>query len=314
MKIDIKYSGNIINLPASVADFAEKATKDDFIVIINLLRYNSYLDGFENFVEEFASKINMNIQKVILSLKFWSDVGVIDIDSFDALCEGMVTDTVSNTMPTYTGAQISNFIKNNKEIETLFYSCQALMGKEFNTHDYNNVLYLKSYYKFDDDFIMLLIAHCAEMEKANWAYIRKTAKNLYDNGIDTYKKLEKHFEDRKNINSLEFKIRSLFGMGNREFTKAEKEIISKWISVSVDMALLGKAYEITVDKTGKASLRYTAKILENWLSNGIKTVEEAEKASNDYKERNKPSSFDTGDFFEAALKRSYENLGNGGKK
>jgi DnaD/phage-associated family protein len=308
MKIDVKYTGNIINLPAACADFAEKATKEDFVVIINLLRYNNYFDGFENFIVEFSSKINMNIEKVKTSLKFWQNAGVLEIDSFGSLDTNMVTDTFSNAVPTYTGAQISQFIEKNKEIATLFYNCQSIMGKEFNAHDHNNIIYLKSYYKFDDDFIMLLIAHCVELDKANWEYIRKTAKNLYDTGVDTYRKLERHFEDRKNNNSLEFKIRKLFGMGDREFTKAEKEVISKWINMEIDINLLQKAYEITVDKTGKSSLKYTAKIIENWNSNGIKTVEQAEEAQNKHKEKMSMSTFDTNDFFEAALKRSYEEF------
>ena len=69
--------------------------------------------------------------------------------------------------------------------------------------------------------------------------------------------------------------------------------------------------EITIEKCqGKLSYAYMAKILENWHINGIKTLEDAEKSLEEYKGKQKlqMSSFDTDEFFEAALKRSNENM------
>jgi DnaD/phage-associated family protein len=200
-------------------------------------------------------------------------------------------------------------MEKNEEIRSLFATCQAILGKDFNTHDHNNIIFLKSYYKFGNEFIMLLLAHCKEIDKANWQYIRKTAKNLYDEGIDTYARLEEHFADRKNKTTLEYKIRKLFDIGGREFSKAEKEKIDRWTSAQLDIDFIRLAYDITVDKTGKISLAYCAKIIENWLSCGIKTVKEAQESENQRKMAVKSSSFNTDDFFEAALNRSYKKKG-----
>ena len=49
------------------------------------------------------------------------------------------------------------------------------------------------------------------------------------------------------------------------------------------------------------------KIIENWMSSGIKTVEEAKEAQEKYKSKQKTETFDADDFFEAALKRSYSD-------
>ncbi len=307
MKIDIKYSGNIINLPASVADFVGKATKNDLAVILGLAGNMGYTSSFENYIAEFAKNLGMSVDEVKKSLIFWSDCKVISVDSFDSLVSDMVTDnpTLTNALPSYTGEQIAKFVEKNEGTASLFYNCQNIMGKVFNAQDHNNVIYLKSFYKFDDEFILLLIAHCVEVGKPNWAYIRKTAANLYDQGIDTYEKLEAHFADRKNKRSLEYKIRKLFSIGEREFSKTEKEVIGKWINADINIKLLEKAYDITVDKTSKASVKYADKIIENWLSVGITTPEQADEAEKKYKEKQSASSFQTDDFFEAALKRSY---------
>jgi DNA replication protein DnaD len=55
---------------------------------------------------------------------------------------------------------------------------------------------------------------------------------------------------------------------------------------------------------------YMSKIIDNWLSSGIKTAEDVEKSQEQYKNKQKlsMSTFDTDDFFEAALERSNEEL------
>ena len=55
-----------------------------------------------------------------------------------------------------------------------------------------------------------------------------------------------------------------------------------------------------------------AKILDNWHLAGIKTVEDVEKSLTEYKQKQKisMSTFDTDDFFEAALKRGREKMGD----
>ena len=53
-----------------------------------------------------------------------------------------------------------------------------------------------------------------------------------------------------------------------------------------------------------------AKILENWHNSGIKTLEDAERSLEDYKNKHQiqMSTFDTDEFLEAALKRSNEKM------
>jgi DnaD/phage-associated family protein len=110
-------------------------------------------------------------------------------------------------------------------------------------------------------------------------------------------------------------------MGDRAFTKKEKAFFEKWLAEwGMAFELVEYAFELTVDKTGKAGLEYMSKILSDWHDSGISTVEQAEKASAEYrsssdykkkfketvKEEEKPaSSFNTDEFFEKALKRSY---------
>ena len=303
MKITVKYSGKIINLPSGVAEFAPDATREELAVIISLFADIEVLSDFDKYIGVFSERLGIGIERIQRALKFWAEKGVIEIEGMD---ESKIISS-SNSIPTYTGAQIAKFIEKNEDIRSLFIAAQAILGKDFNTSDHNHIIFLRDFYHFGDQFILLLLAHCKELDKANWAYIKKTAQSLYDEGIDTYSSLEAHFADRKDKSTLEYKIRDLFGIGKRELSKSEKEKVDKWIAQKLDIEFIRVAYNLTIDKTGKPSLAYCAKIVENWLCNGIRTAKDAESVENT--KVGEKSSFDTNDFFEAALQRSYKKEG-----
>ncbi|MBQ4509681.1 MAG: DnaD domain protein [Clostridia bacterium] len=307
MKLEIKYSGSILNLPSRVADLAPTVSKEDLQVIISLFGYMEYFNNFESAIPQIAEKLTISCEDVRASLQFWAKAGVLNIDGLNEFESKMITETTQNSVPSYTGNQIQAYIEKNKKMGELFEECQSVLGKVFNKHDYDNVIYLKENYKFSSAYILLLLAHCVDIGKSNWAYVRKLASEFYDNGISTYNKLEKHFADRKNEKTLEYKIRKLFGIGEREFIKTEKAVFEKWIKAGIDFEIIELAYEITIEKTQKASPRYADKIIDNWISNGIKTAEEARNAQSQYKAKQKAETFDADDFFEAALKRSYSD-------
>lgn len=304
MKIEVKYSGKIINLPSSVAKAMGEASREDLCVIIGIYAQPDMLGAFDKYIVKFSESIGVGIEKIQKSLNFWAKHKVISIEG--SLESTQIT-SASSSVPTYTGAQIAKFVEKNEDIRSLFLSCQAILGKEFGAHDHNNIIYLKDNYHFSNEYIMLLLAHCKELDKATWAYIRKTAQNLYDEGIDTYSRLEAHFADRKNKSSLEYKIRDLFGIGKRELSKKERAKIEKWLELELEIEYIRLAYDITVDKTGNPSLAYCARIIENWLSCGVKTAKDAKKLEENHTGGTQ-SSFETNDFFEAALRRSYGEL------
>ena len=73
--------------------------------------------------------------------------------------------------------------------------------------------------------------------------------------------------------------------------------------------VITRAYEITVDAIGKPSLPYANSILERWAAAQLHTLEQIEKAEANREGHAVPTapgnSFDTDDFFDAALKRSF---------
>ena len=85
MKIDIKYSGKILNLPSSVAEIAPDASREELLVIIELFSCVEYLGAFDKYVEIFSEKIGIGIERVKRALDFWAEKGVIALDGKQAL-------------------------------------------------------------------------------------------------------------------------------------------------------------------------------------------------------------------------------------
>ncbi|MBO5379417.1 MAG: DnaD domain protein [Clostridia bacterium] len=310
MKITVKYSGGIINLPDTVALHLNEAGEAEMKVIIGIFAFSSHFNDFEMALPLLAERLDLTLNEVSGALKFWQGAGVLSI-------EGAVEPTASavsaasaktNEAPSYTGEQILRMVDKNPDFKMLADCAMGVLGKDFTPTDFNSLLEIKEFYGFSDEYILMLLQHCCESDRASWAYIRKTSKILYDEGVDTYEKLEAHLAARKNKRSFEYKIRKLFGVGYREFTKRERTYFDKWVELKHSFDLVKRAYEISIDNGKGTSWSYIGKILENWHTQGIKTVEDAEKSLASYKSKTTMSSFDTDEFFEAALKRSSERI------
>ena len=109
---------------------------------------------------------------------------------------------------------------------------------------------------------------------------------------------------------MEYALRDLFGIGKRALIKRERDAFFRWVSEwEMPLDVITRAYEITVGATGEPSVPYTNAILEKWHAEGLTTLEAVEVAEAERTPapaKNTMGNFDTDDFFEAALKRSYD--------
>ena len=130
MKIEIKYSGSILNLPSGVAGCLQDATKTDLQVILLVLSNMEYLTKFEECIPQIASRLAVSALDVQTSLLFWAKHGIIAVEGADDF-EAEMVGAKATEAPTYTGKQIIKFVENNKKIQALFNECQSVMGKEW---------------------------------------------------------------------------------------------------------------------------------------------------------------------------------------
>lgn len=220
----------------------------------------------------------------------------------------------SNELPNYSSTEISDRLEQQASLRALLDECQNILGKMFNPMETNILIGMVDYLQLSADYILLLLAHCVKIEKKSLRQIERYAISLHDQGITSMEALEEKIQHIEAAHTLEGKIRTMFGLRSRALTSKEKKYLDAWTSYGYDEEMIRLAYEITVEATKEPSLNYANSILERWHTEGIRTPadvqndKEKRQGARAEKDLTLGNSFDTDDFFAAALKRSFESV------
>lgn len=329
MKIKINYGSQACVFPTFCNEQIKRASLCDIKVLWLVCSRGGDVD-----IKELCEFASAGEGEVASSLAFWRGAGVLDIEGVSATqgaCEQKTEKKKlrrEDELPKYTSDELSNILESNRELEGFIGECQSIMGKMFNLHEVNIIIGLIDYLDLDFEYIMILLTYCVAHGKRTLHYVEKTAFGFYDSGITSAEMLKAELQRREAAVSAEGRIRTLFGIGARAFTTKEKREISSWINdMGYSIEIIERAYEETANATGGASLHYANTILERWNAEGLRTLEQINEAaarhdSESQKKKIKKSpknkntegessSFNTDEFFEAAIRRS---LGGGEDK
>ncbi len=319
MKYTINYGNGAGTFPQDALDVIKRAGAADLKVFLCLCAGGGDAD-----IKRLSELTGCDEEDVRDALAFWRGTGLIEAGCDKKSAEKKRVAEVkeakqtqgelempkklraADELPSYTSDQLSNILEKRQEIVTLIDECQNIMGKVFNVKEINVIIGLVDYLELEFEYIVILMSHCVSQGKKTLHYVEKTAFGLYDSGICTAEQLMAELERRERAAAIEGKIRSLFGLGSRAFTSKEKKHISAWVGeFGYGIDIIQKAYEVTADATGTASIPYANSVIERWNAEGLRTLEDIER-SYQKKAESKPheGSFDTDDFFEAAVRRS----------
>lgn len=222
------------------------------------------------------------------------------------------------TLPTYTSEETADHLERQRGIAFLIDSCEQIIGKIFSTAEVGIIVGLMDHLSLNIDYILLLFAHAEKVGKKSVRYVEKLAIDLTDRDVIEYGALAEELAKLEATEDGISFVRKLYGIGRRTLSEKEKKMIRLWYTDwNFENEIIKRAYEITVNNTSEASLPYSNAILESWHKAGLSTLAEIDeclekqkadkpsKKQKNGKSDNGSSSFDTDDFFEAALKRSY---------
>lgn len=312
MKYQVIFKDGAICLPAAAFELCQDLLSVRFLMLLSYDR--ALVNADETFL---AEQLGCSVEALAETVAKLRRNGLLE-------SEKKLRPSVS--AKNLTGQEMASVIEADDSMKQLIEECQGLCGKVFTPTDISKVVALKIELGFSCEAILLLFFYYFEKldavgRKLTVSYVEKSAYGLYNQGIRTAEALQLYIKQVEQQNSNQFRLRKLFGVGDRAFTKKEKDFFDKWlVEWTMPFALIEHAFDLAVDRTGKPGLAYMSKILSDWHMSGITTVEQAEKASEDYrsssayrakfkeseKEEGKPlSSFNTDEFFEKALKRSY---------
>lgn len=222
----------------------------------------------------------------------------------------------ADELPNYSSTELAELLEKRVGVRALVNEAQQIIGKMFNPSEINILVGMYDYLGLSEEGILLLLAHCRNVGKVNLRAIEKYAYSLVDRDITTPAALEEEFRTVEALHTFEGQIRTMFGMGSRALTAREKKMLRAWASFGYDVEIVRRAYEITVTATNKPSFPYANSILERWHAEGLNTAEAIDQAVSEGKAKKVEegttlgNSFDTDDFFAAALNRSFSDPDN----
>ena len=322
MKLELSYGTDAFCVPGAVLEKLSELTQTDLQVLLALCAQADLRTDQEEAVRQMCTLIHASadeIEKSVLTLRqagFLTGGTVRTAKRIPMVKKPPETEhrnepaVMPISIPEYTGEQIAQMVDAAPLYKVIIDETQKICGTMFNPTEISRVLSLADYLKLDFEHILMIFTYCKNRGKTSVQYIVKTAYTLYNEGIDTRAAFEEYVKKSEEFDIMTGKVRTLFGTGERAFTKKEKEMIADWCSREIPDELIERAYEITISNIGKASMAYTNKILLNWVDAGYRNLEDVQNALDTYKrEKQTKMSFETDEFFEAALRRGSKKLG-----
>ncbi len=315
----LNFWQEVLVLPASVLSHLDTATPEQIRVLLWLASDLSLAAKHK----QLARLAGCDASCAREAVKFWCECGVMGEEgesAVPAMAPALVEAPVkkklqrADELPNYTSTELAELLEARAGVRVLIDEAQRILGKMFNPNDVNIMVGMLDYLGMNEECILLLLAHCKKIGKSNLRAIEKYAYTLVDKGINDVEAMEDEICRVEAMHTFEGEVRALFGMKSRALTGKESKMLSAWISFGYDINIVRMAYEITVNATGEASLPYTNAILEKWNANAWKTASEIEAGMSAEREKREGSasnkkelgnSFDTDDFFEAALQRGF---------
>lgn len=334
LKIDGKQNNPI--LPRAVEPLLADADASDLRVLIYAALRTA--DGADFEAKDAAAALALSESEVRSSVKFWRGAGLLGASRRTAAekaataeaAQPEATDAAAETAPNtdkplrdkrpmrLSGAELCRVAKENADFPALLHAAQQTAGWIFNESEIEIIAALYASLRLPGEFILSLIGYFVCKKEMPLRYVEKVAYDLCDKGITTPEALEEWLRRREERETNEGLVRRLFGLGQRALTEKELAAMDSWFTrFGYGEDMIRAAYEKTVNTIGKASIAYASSILRAWHEAGYKTPAEVDaagraKAAKPAAKRTgkQPQSFDTDDFFEKALRRSYGDTGD----
>ncbi len=309
-KINISYSSPTPT--SSLITSLRAADEADLLLLLTLALHkeNEELD-----LEAVRTVLEMSEEEFAASVKYWRGAGILKKGKSTATPKAQKKLERAEVAPSYSSSELVTLIEKRAVTTEFIDNAQRIMGRMFSTRDMNTLVGMVEYIGFDEECVLEILSYTAGLEKKTLKYAETIAYSLYDEGITDKSALTERLQIMKKARSVRGKVEAMFGMTGRALTAREKKFLTAWTeTMGFDEGVIKLAYDITVDNTGEPAVAYANTILDSWHKLGLRTAEEVEaeieksKSAKKSAKANTAKSFDTDEFFEAALKRSLEEL------
>ena len=258
-------------------------------------------DKFEHTEKDIKRALNYWERMQLLHLEYDGDENLTGIQLLDAQSKGPVApaaattavvevpkaaSTVSDTpkKKSYSPDELKKF-REQESVEELLFIAEQYLGRTLTVSDLNAIIYWFDELKFSPELIEYLIEYCVSKGHSSIRYIEKVALAWAENNCRT---VEEAKLMNGQFNQSYHTVMKAMGITGRNLASSETAYIDKWKNdYGFSIQLIQTACEKTIQAIHEPSFEYADRILSNWKSNGVSTLEDVAKADSAHQKRQK---------------------------
>lgn len=328
-KLNPECYGAMFAIPASITDtYLAEASGNSIKTLLKIFRNPSGVVS----VSEISDALSLTADEVLAALDYWVDKGILlftdeggnvkfvpkakneaapkqnaEIAPSPAPAKPNATEPI--VLPKPTMEQIAARIREDETVRSLLTEAQSILGRTFGLDMQTTLLMLFDTYGLQKEVILTLIQHLADSGRGSTATILRIGKIWAEREINNLDAANEYIQNDSAVNRLFTEFRIATGISNPRPTPKQSAYLLSWMQMGLSTELLLKAYEETVERTGKLSFAYMDKILKNWHNEGLKTTDEVADKTKKHTEIKKSTatqnrSFDLDDALQKVLDAS----------
>lgn len=164
----------------------------------------------------------------------------------------------------------------SQEIAWLLTQAQLRLGRTISVGEMSTLVYLHDTEGLPAEVIAMILEYSIAQGKANIRYVEKMALSWAQEEIDTLDKAERKLSELERQRQAWGQVQKAFGMERRLPSEREQAMATRWLDEwHFTPQMLRLAYDVCVDATGKCSMPYINKVLDQWQKKEIRTPEKA---------------------------------------
>jgi len=281
------------------------------VYLYALCQYNSGNCNISN--KSIADALKINIIDVVNAFLFFNSKGLLRIHNFKSIddaefdiefvgSEGYNKKTVSAFRPSYKTEEITRNLNDNPRLSGMYKMVSQIMGKNLSTSDIELLYSFYDFYALPVEVIIVLIEYFVSKGKRSLKYIEKEVAKWANAGVDSVRKAKNYIKKREEFLSYAYRVRAIAGISERKLTERELSYINKWQNeYKATEEDVKKAYEITVDKTGKLAFAYMDAVLKSLLNVTVSQKTPEKKATTQKATNSRYN-------FEELQRKAFENI------
>lgn len=233
--------------------------------------------------EALAAGAGVSAARVGSALRYWQEVGVLEEGGDEEKTAPSASEVAEDEKKKAVkkpvvgkevrplGGEETAAVVEREQLGPFIDACQQLAGRVLSTPDLQMLVSLADELPFSQEYLITLASFCKRRSahtRFSVRYFAQVAYDMLERECLSEAQLEAYIASYEKFAGEEWQIRKLLGIGERRLTPKERNYFIAWTGYGYGVEIIGIAYDIAVDRTGKISLPYMDKLLGAFYAAG----------------------------------------------